>query len=437
MTHSVDTFLQSNRLATDSVLIILGAVSGYFTYQGAVLVLDQSAAHSAFSLSAFVFSTGVSAALFLFWRYALGIVPTMKTRNNRLLGLGIIGIGGMFVVCLSSWMNVMALAGAGALEAHMRGNLKTHERALQKAYQRAKRIDSLVADLDLAAQRYGNLANREIRYGALTGAAGAGGVADSLLATQRGFADLAALIRTKSKFYDNRSALARAAIVEMDRLVSSDGSIVARHSAYTSAAAKVAGVVSELDTSELTQLIARTARGFSGGAGLFSRSLKNGKLAAAQGDALGRIATDLADTGERIAIAAEEIGKAAFVSAPSFERIGLSRAVFVYAGDLIPYWAGGIGLDLMPVVLILLLMLMFHAAESRPQADPDIDRMSFGQVRKVILALEDMRGNTVQPTDTPPRLPLKDRAMPPTILPEQSVLSEDDEDEWQRHLKGV
>ncbi|MEQ8694487.1 MAG: hypothetical protein RIC85_04065 [Gammaproteobacteria bacterium] len=415
----------------------LSAVSGYFTYQGAVLILDQAASQGLFSLSGFVFSLGVSAALFLFWRYALGIVPTMNTRKTRLLGLGIIGLGGVFIVCLSSWMNVMALAGAGALEAHMRGSMKAYESTLQDAYNQAKNIDSLVADLDLSAQKYGGLAEQEIRRGVLTGVAGAGGVADSLLATQKGFSDLAALIRTKSKYYDDQSALGRTAIGEMNRLLTSDGAVMQRHTAFTAAASKVGNVVGELDATELTQLIARSARGFSSGTGLFSLSLKNGKLATAQGEALNRIASDIASTGERIAVAAETLGKAKPVTSPSFEQISLAKAVFIYAGDLIPYWAGGIGLDLMPVVLILLLMLMFHAAENNPRTDPEIDGMPFGQVRKVILALDDMRGNAVQHTEAPPRLPLKEHMTTPAALPDQPGLSEDEKDEWERHLKGV
>ena len=180
MDRKFDQFVQDNRRATDVVLFVLSMVSGYFTYHGALLVLDQSAITNGFSVSAFVFATGVTAMLFLFWRYAIGIVPKMKTRNTRWLGLGIVAIGGVFIVALSSWMNVMALAGAGALEAHMRGSLKVHDQSLQEAYGNARRVERLIPDLEIAAGRYADLARSEIERGTLTGVAGAGGVANSL-----------------------------------------------------------------------------------------------------------------------------------------------------------------------------------------------------------------------------------------------------------------
>jgi len=446
MNNAIDTFLKKNRLATDAVLLTLSGVSGYFTYQGAVLVLDQAAMHGRFSPSAFIFSTGVTAALFLFWRYALAIVPTMNTKKTRWLGLGIVGIGALFIVALSSWMNVMALAGAGAMEAHMRGSMQAHEVALQRAFAQAKAVEKLAPDFELAANRYRDLAQAEISRGALTGVAGAGGVADSLVATQKAFAGLASSIRSEATRLEQRYAEGRAAIALMDKAVASEGSISERRASYIVQSAIVGKIVGEMSTGDLTSVIARTVRGLSGGTGLFSVSLKNGRLAQAQQGALKRITDDLVQTGDSIAKAAETLGSAKALEAPSFERIGLSTAVFVYAGKLVPYWAGGIGLDLMPVVLILLLMLLYFASENHQPVDPEIDDMRFGQVRKVIFALEGMRGTNVTEGHQAPRL-----SHQPTGTGESNLkgspregqkgktpleLTEDDEAEWQRHLDG-
>lgn len=447
MNNAIDTFLKKNRLVTDAVLLTLSGVSGYFTYQGAVLVLDQTSVQAGISLPALMFSTGVTAALFLFWRYALAIVPTMNTKATRWLGLGIVALGGLFIVALSSWMNVMALAGAGAMEAHMRGSMHMHEVALQRAYTQAKAVEKLVPDLELAANRYRDLAQAEISRGALTGVAGAGGVADSLIATQKAFTGLASSIRSESNRLDRRYAEGRAAIAAMDQAIGSEGSISDRRASYTAQSAVVAKIVGEMNTSDLTSVVARTVRSLSGGTGLFSVSLKNGRLAQAQQGALKRITDDLVQTGESIAKAAEILGSAKAVVAPSFERIGISTAVFIYAGKLVPYWAGGIGLDLMPVVLILLLMLLFYAAENSQAVDPDIDDMRFGQVRKVIFALEGLRGASTPEGQEAPRLthqgtaPVEETVKPdeqkkgePALLP--LGLTEDEEAEWQRHLGG-
>lgn len=439
MNRSIEVFLHNNRKVTDTVLLILSSVSAFFTYQGAVLVLDSSGPQSAFSLSAAVFSAGVSAAIFLFWRYALGIVPVMNTRKNRWLGMSVIGLGGVFIVCLSSWMNVMALAGAGALTAHMRGSMKDYEAALQAAYIQAKAMDSLAGDLNLAAQRYGALADREIRQGTLTGVPGAGGVADSLRTTQKGFADLVSLVSARSKQVDSLYAQGQTALGTMGSLVAAEGPVAGRYTAYAEEASKVAKIVGTLNSRELSSVIARTVRSFSGGTGLFNPSSSNRSVASAQGDALQRLASDLTGTGERIATAAEELARAQKEEPPAFERIGLSKAVVLYFDELLPYWAGGVGLDLMPVVLILLLMLLYHAAAEPPPTDPDVDGMPFGQVRKVLVALEQTKSAssgggslTTQalPTRTAEGAPIR------SVSSEAPRLTAFDEDEWKNHLNG-
>ncbi|RCK43666.1 hypothetical protein TH25_21190 [Thalassospira profundimaris] len=444
MNQTIQKLLSANKLATDLVLAVLSGVSAYFTYQGAVLALDQDSAQAAINTSALIFATGVSAALFLFWRYALGIVPIMPTNKTRRMGMAIIGLGCMFIVALSSWMNVMALAGAGAFEAHMRVGLKQHDAALTKAYVRATAVGGLVSDLDLAAKRYRDLADSEIRRGALTGAAGAGGVSDSLLATQKTFGELASAIRNELKRFEDLHLQGRKALTEMEGAITGNDAIETRRSAFSAEAAKVAKIVGELGSGELTDVIARTMRGLEGGTGLFSTSISNGRLAKAQNAALQRISDELAQTGERIAKAADAIGKADRIEVEAFERIGVAKAVVLYAGELLPYWAGGMGLDLMPVVLIMLLMLFAYAMDGRNVTDPDIDGMSFGQVRKVIFALREMEGGHVRQVTagTTTTLPADQKALPAgngramEEADDPNRLSREDEAEWEQHIKG-
>lgn len=439
MNHSIDTFLRQNRKVTDVVLGILSAVSAFFTYEGAVMVLDSSGAQGDFSSSAAAFSLAVSSMIFLFWRYVMGIVPTMKTARNRWLGMGIIGLGGMFIVCLSCWMNVMALAGAGALTAHMRDSIKDYETALQTAYQQSKGIASLAADLDMAAVRYGNLADREVRQGTLTGTAGAGGVADSLQTSRKALSDLSAMVRSRSGQVEGLYTQGQAAITTMASLVTAKGAIAERYTAFATEASKVAKIVGTLNDGELASVVSRSVRSLPGGTGLFSSMSSNKSVATAQGDALQRLASDLSGTGDRIAAAAAELGRTASTEPLAFERLAPAKAVVLYADELLPYWAGGLGLDLMPVVLALLLMLLYHAAAEPPPTDPDVDGMPFGQVRRVIMALEQTKsGSTGMANSKPPALPADGPAPAPlpAKLPDPPGLTTFDEDEWNRHLNG-
>jgi hypothetical protein len=434
MNRNFDQFVQDNRHATDVVLFILSMVSGYFTYQGALLVLDQSSITNGFSVSACIFALGVTAALFLFWRYALGIVPKMKTKKTRWLGAGIVAIGGVFIVALSSWMNVMALAGTGALEAHMRSSLKEHNQSLQQAYSQARKVDRLIPDLEIAARRYAGLAQSEIRHGTLTGVKGAGGVADSLKSAQSSIQGLIQSLKIDSHRVNVLFDEGNATLKMMSDLVINDETVMKRIASFSNYAGELNRVIADLNNRALTSVVARTMRGLSASTGLHSLSLKNARVASAQKGALTRIADDLKQTGETIGLAADQLGKDTNDDFVAFERIGLATAVFVYSGSLIPYWAGGIGLDLMPVVLILMLMLLSAATGVNATVDAEVDDMRFGQVRKVILAMEGLQSDAgveskqQQLTHQPVLVAEKTENVP--------ALTEDDEVEWQQHLKG-
>ena len=447
MNHTIQKLMSGNDRLTTIVLGFLSCVSAYFTYQGAVLVLDKETVHAGLNISALIFSSGVSAGLFLFWRYAHAILPVMLTGKTRGVGMAIVGLGCLFIMCLSSYMNVMSLAGSGALEAQMRAVLQTYDSALTKAYTQATRIGELVSDLDLAAKRYDDLAQSEIKRGAVTGSAGAGGVSDSLLATKKTFSDLATSVRANLKKLARLQDAGRTALARMGAAITGTGSIEKRRAEFTKEAAALAKLISELGSNNLTNVIARSMRSLKGNTGLFSTSLKNGRLAKAQQEALQRINDDIAKTGESIATAAETLGKAKRVEVTAFKRIGLTKAVVIYALDLIPYWAGGIALDLMPVVLILLLMLLSYATDGRNTTDPDVDGMTFGQVRKVVYALKEMEhgGENVatarQQQNVVTHAP-EAKALPTTLDQDidqkeaRNRLNKEDEAEWEKHIKG-
>ena len=444
MNTNFDNFLQDNRRATDIVLFVLSVVSGYFTYQGALLALDQSNFVSGFSGSAFAFSTGVTAALFLFWRYALGIVPKMKTASTRLLGIGVVLLGGGFIVALSSWMNVMALAGAGAQEAHMRSGLKQYDQSLQSVFENARRVDRLIPDLEMAANQYANLARAEIRQGTLSGTAGKGGVADSLNAVRTKIKGLISTIRSSSNRAKTLRGKGQKYLKEMSGVLDSNKAITLRLSKFGDLAGELNRVIGDLNNHGLYGVVSRAMRGLAASTGLHGVSENNTRIASAQKNALARIVSDLKQTGEVIGNAADQLAKDAKVEHSAFERVGVAMAVFSYAGSLIPYWAGGIGLDLMPVVLILMLMLLSAASGNDTVVGSEIDGMSFGQVRQALSVLEGLRG-VAQDQAT---MPVLDHQSPANTLAvgnspdekqsgESQDWTEEQEEEWKNYMQAT
>lgn len=446
MQASFSEFLQSSRFVTNIGLGVLSLVSGYFTYLGAVMVLGGA---GGFSAQALVYASGVTALIFVFWHYVLHIVPRLQTAKTRILGVGVIALGGLFIIALSSWMNVMALAGGGAQDALLRDMTRQLDVVFQAAANQSNRLDSIEAELSLTANRYGDIAKSEIERGALTGSPGRGRVADSLLASK------ATIDRLLSSLHANaeaREALIRkgdAILLRLDGLSEEKMEAGEKSLSFKRELSALNEVIAGLAVNGEAQTVARTMRTLASQADLFAGST-NRALAKTQEAVIERVSEELAETGERIAKAADEVAGMTSVTAPVLDRLGIAKAVFLYAGDLVPYWAGGIGMDLMPIALVLLLMLLFITSRQMEPVDPDVGDMPFRIVQKLFFELERMKQTAEQEALAPyreqaMRPALADKTLPRAATETGAAKKEDaadaaakpwteaDEEAWKRH----
>ncbi|MEQ8228188.1 MAG: hypothetical protein RIA64_08890 [Rhodospirillales bacterium] len=440
MRTSFQEFLQSARLVTNLGLGALSAVSGYFTYQGAAMMLGSP---NELSLSALVYASGVTSLIFVFWHYVLHIVPRMETLKTRLQAMSVLALGSIFIIALSSWMNVMALAGNGAQDASLRNVAGKAEITLRQAADQTTELDSIRDELSITANRYESLARSEIERGTLTGAAGRGRVSESLLSSK---ATIDRLIRTLETNAANRQEAiekAKASLLRMDAIIDDSLAMEDQAQAFKTELGTFANIVANLSVNGDAEAVSRSMRALASQTGLFAAS-GNQSLAKTQADVIARISEELAQTGERIAQAADEVARTEAASAPTFSRMSTAKAVFLYAGDLVPYWAGGIGMDLMPVALVLLLMLLFVTTRQPEPTDPDVAKMPFGDVQKLFFELERMR----QVSDQDALAPHREQAYLPatpqitgetrtTPAPEdhdkaKPPWSEDDAKDWSR-----
>jgi hypothetical protein len=339
-----------------SCLLVLAAVSGYFTYQGAALVLDAAGGGWENRVSAAVFAVGVSTGIYLFWTLALNICPMMPTGKTRATATAITGVGCLFLVSLSSWLNVTALAGAGALEVHMKQSLMRFEEALDASYRRAMLAEQLVPDLEVAAARYARLAAAERSRGALTGIAGSGGIAETLQGASEQIGGVIQTIRSGGPRRESMATKAGSHLQKMRDIVGGPGPATVRMQAMAAQADKLRAALSEMNSQALIESVSRTMAGLS--TSIAQRATSTAAhIAQAQRDAWARIQEDLSKTGEAIASAANQIASLPPAPVPVFERISVVQAVLQYGADFIPYWAGGMALDLCPTLIIAFLML--------------------------------------------------------------------------------
>ena len=230
----------------------------------------------------------------------------MPTRKARLAGMVITGTGCLFLASLSSWLNVTALAGAGALEVHMKRALNNYERALDASYRRARHAEHLIPDLEGSASRYERLAKQERLTGIISGVPGAGGVADALSGTAQQLRGLVTKIKDSSDKAKKLSDQAKGQLASMHAIVLSDEPLPIRLKEFAAAANGLSAQLSELDNLGLDESLRRTMMALPDRIMSRAMSMRNSRIAKAQTEAIGHIRKDLTKTGRDLAKAVED-----------------------------------------------------------------------------------------------------------------------------------
>ncbi|HEY0033915.1 MAG TPA: hypothetical protein VGB81_11680, partial [Devosia sp.] len=167
---------------TRFALAVLALASGVYTYLGVRGILDGSATFVFFA--AIIYAAAVSVAIYAFWSFMLRFVPLVTSGVQRMALFATMAIGCCMIMAMSSWLNAAALAGSAATEQHMAVTLQGYAEDLDNAHANALAAQSLLPDVQRAAERFSGLAADEQESGALTGTTGSGSVVQLL--TQMG-----------------------------------------------------------------------------------------------------------------------------------------------------------------------------------------------------------------------------------------------------------
>lgn len=346
-------------LTTRMTFAVLALASGVYTYLGVRELLDGSASITFFG--AIIYSVAVSVGIYAFWAYLARFLPQVRDAASRVMLLVAMVIGSAMIIAMSSWLNAAALAGSAALEQHLAIATEQSQQQLEKAHENALAAQGLLPDIELAKQRFAQLADQERRSGALTGTSGSGTVV-ALLSQMSGLLDnlagevTASRTRLKALFEEGSQHLSR-----MRRLVSASGAIAPRGDAFAEEAVALAGVVAAMQQTSIAPSVKRAAEDLSRS---FIAPVPDGRsadLASRQTEVVGRVEEAVARQSEALAAAADEILAQEPVVPLRFTPLSTPEAVIRYAGDFIPSWAGAISIDLMPGIIVFMLAIAHGA----------------------------------------------------------------------------
>ena len=340
-------------------LAVLALASGVYTYLGVRGILDGSATFVFFA--AIIYSAAVSVAIYAFWSFMLRFVPLVTSGVQRIGLFVTMAIGCAMIIAMSSWLNAAALAGSAALEQHMAVTLQGYAEDLDNAHANALAAQSLLPDVQRAAERFAGLAASERESGALTGTTGSGSVVQLLSQMSTQMSQLATTITGSREEVAGLFEQGSARLATMRELVSTPGIIEPRSDQFQSEAVQLTALIAALQQTGVAASVQRASADLSAG---FIAPVADGMsadLASRQDQVMETVRVSVAAQSAALTQAADEILATPLIEQRRFVPLSSAEAVIRYWSDFIPSWAGAISIDLLPVVLVLVLMIVNDA----------------------------------------------------------------------------
>lgn len=385
-------------------LAVLALASGVYTYLGVRGLLDGSATFVFFA--AIIYSAAVSVAIYAFWTFMMRFIPLVTSGVQRVGLFLTMGIGCLMIMAMSSWLNAAALAGSAATEQHMAVTLQGYAEDLDLAHANALAAQSLLPDVQRAAERFSGLAADERESGALTGTTGSGSVVQLLTQMGTQMNQLAATITGSRDELATLFEQGSARLATMRELVSTPGAIEPRTDSFQSEAVQLSAIIASLQQTGVAASVRRASDDLSAG---FIAPVADGQsadLMNRQGQVMETVRASVAAQSAALSAAADEILATPPVEQRRYTPLSSAEAVLRYWQDFIPSWAGAISIDLLPVVLVLVLMIVNDAMRRESSSLEEAENITAAEMLRAMALYRRMEAagidvTTGQPTREP------------------------------------
>lgn len=404
-------------------LAVLALASGVYTYLGVRGLLDGSASFVFFA--AIIYSVAVSVAIYAFWTYMMRFVPLVTSGVQRMALFFTMSIGCAMIIAMSSWLNAAALAGSAALEQHMAVTLQDYAEDLDTAHANALASQSLLPDVQRAAERFAGLAQDERESGALTGTQGAGSVVQLLSQMSTQMTQLGTTISGSREEVASLFEQGSARLAAMRELVSTPGTIEPRTDGFQAEAVQLSAIIAALQQTDVAASVKRASADLTAG---FIAPVADGRsadLANRQDQVMETVRASVAAQSAALTEAADEILATPPVEPRRYVPLSTAEAVIRYWSDFIPSWAGAISIDLLPVVLVLVLMIVNDAMRRESETLAEAETITAAEMMRAVALYRRMEGEALTPLPEPKPAPDEAEAAPPQEAPLTPAAAED------------
>jgi hypothetical protein len=401
--------IRSVETLTRFALAVLALASGVYTYLGVRGILDGSATFVFFA--AIIYSAAVSVAIYAFWSFMLRFVPLVVSGTQRAALFLTMAFGCVMIIAMSSWLNAAALAGSAATEQHLAVTLEGYVADLDAAHGNALAAQSLLPDVQRAAERFSRLAEDERSSGALTGTTGSGSVVQLLTQMAAQMNELGTSITSSREEVQTLFVQGSEHLARMRELVSAPGEVAPRADQFATEVVELNAVIAALQETGVAPSVKRAAQDLSLGFIAPVADGGNAGLVSRQDQVMGNVRTSVEAQSLALSQAADEILAEPKVEPRRFTALSSADAVLRYWSDFIPSWAGAISIDLLPVVLVLVLMVVNDALRREAGSLEMAETMSAAEMLRAMALYRQMAAG---PQPSPEEL----RAAEATFEPE-------------------
>jgi uncharacterized membrane protein SpoIIM required for sporulation len=346
---------------TSFCILILGATSTVAGYAGLSVTLPHDSIW--FKLFSALIAAAIGVSVATFWHMAFEAVLKVMQRKRQYAAWFIVFVGCIMITLISAYWHVAAIGGPAAQTAAIYDGLKQGETALAKAGESRNRYRGFTSRLSGLDSEIGNLMECEASNGCVSGSAGTKGVYGTLQTLQGKVSGIVQSIAANDERFEARMEEGGKCLAEFRSAMSSgveaDGGAAKASTAFDC----LNSVIADIDGNGQLERIASEMDGLTSGL-VVPVSIKT----PAQKQAVDNILSGIRDRSSGIAKDARAGIQPGASTVVSLERMSAMKAVVVYWDAILPAWATGIALDLLPVLLLAFQGIIVGSRRALPDA---------------------------------------------------------------------
>ena len=308
----------------------------------------------------------VGVGLFGLWHRVIRLVPMLHDPRRRGLGIGLGVVLFLVAASINSWFIATSIGGTRAVQAYMSNYLAGANAQLGHAVQNFGSEQSLIPTIQNYAAGWRVQAKNEATHGTISGRQGSGPVVQALNGAADGLESLVATMQRTQKDFADHHDMAQQILADLAKLAnSSEAATAATQARFSETAGHFFQKLREMDRmSLLPQLKLR---------GIVIVKTQIGGSAA---DNLKNIEVTLEKQTEELQRAVKKIETSRLsTEALPYAPTNQGTATWEHASAVPGAWLVGLGIDLLPLLVLLLLMLTHGEAR-----DPHVTRAPFSVV---------------------------------------------------------